>query len=912
MKVRMYWTYATRSLARGGQRTLLAIFCVAVGVMAVVALQLVGNAVEAGLTGNIQAINGGDVSLSTTSASPLDASDLSYFDSLKAQGTITGYTAVDRQGGQLRTSASSLRTEISAVNPARFPLAGAPDFTSPANTTLSTALQGDTIVITTPIAQALNLSVGDSATLSGMDGRSATVTVAGIIQSAGYFQGRHLLIALDSYSALASSSSTPLTYDEVYMNVPGHTNANDSGVQTLLQSRYPLASINTTQQVLAQNQQNVDDIRHFLQIVGLLALLIGGVGIINTMQVVLSRRRVEIAMLKTAGYRRRDLYTLFGLETGLIGMAGGVIGAAVGVGVSFFVKTLMENSFQIALPTTIDPVTVGAGVAVGLCTALIFGILPIVQASAIRPQAVLREVPEGTRAGSALLSVVLVGLLVTLFFALALVILQNTVVALGAVGGTGVLLALLGLAFGLLVLIISKLPVVESFRWWYALLVLLAVAASAALTYALPALGVLFMVPAALGVVVVLLPRTWKTNLKLALRNLDRQRARTVTTMLALFIGVFAIGLVLVLGQNLRDQVNAFAASAGGQNSAILASTNDKAAVDAQLAQTSGVSDLTVCPISGVQPATVNGEPIAQVVQAAAASGKYKVNQVLRFIDGVQGYDLSSGQVPNPSTVKIVQGAQDAQVGQPLTAADAGTGDMLLPVQASQAPLDLKVGDTLTVVNTFVKKPVTLTVTGFFTDTSLDFEPMLVDSSVVNTLTHSQPQYAYLMHLDPASADVTLAKVEAAVPGIQTQTLSDVLEQITTVLNNVILLLVAIASLSLLAALITIANAVALAMLERRREIGILKSVGHTSRSVLGEVLIENGILGYTGGVLAMIFVALTTLLLSRAVFDSPLSLPLPLVVADVAGTCVICMAVACVVAWRATRVRPLEVLRYE
>ncbi len=44
----LYWSYATRSLGRGGQRTLLAIFCVAVGVLAIVSLQLVGNMVNNG------------------------------------------------------------------------------------------------------------------------------------------------------------------------------------------------------------------------------------------------------------------------------------------------------------------------------------------------------------------------------------------------------------------------------------------------------------------------------------------------------------------------------------------------------------------------------------------------------------------------------------------------------------------------------------------------------------------------------------------------------------------------------------------------------------------------------------------------------------------------------------------------
>jgi putative ABC transport system permease protein len=54
-RVKLYWTYATRSLRRGGQRTLLAIFCIAVGVMAIVSLELVGNMVNTALTGNVRA-----------------------------------------------------------------------------------------------------------------------------------------------------------------------------------------------------------------------------------------------------------------------------------------------------------------------------------------------------------------------------------------------------------------------------------------------------------------------------------------------------------------------------------------------------------------------------------------------------------------------------------------------------------------------------------------------------------------------------------------------------------------------------------------------------------------------------------------------------------------------------------------
>ncbi len=113
-----------------------------------------------------------------------------------------------------------------------------------------------------------------------------------------------------------------------------------------------------------------------------------------------------------------------------------------------------------------------------------------------------------------------------LFCLLAIVILNSVLWGVISAYGAFIFLALLSLFFSLAVLIISKLPVPERFSVGF-----------------------------------LLLPRTWKSSTKMALRNIGRQRARTTTTMLALFVGVFAIGLILALGQDVRDTVNNAAAS---------------------------------------------------------------------------------------------------------------------------------------------------------------------------------------------------------------------------------------------------------------------------------------------------------------------------------------------------------------
>lgn len=77
MKASLYFNYTSRSFLRGGQRTILAIFCVAVGVMAIVSLQLVGQMINSAFTSNVREANGGDIAVSSPTI-PFKQSDLAF------------------------------------------------------------------------------------------------------------------------------------------------------------------------------------------------------------------------------------------------------------------------------------------------------------------------------------------------------------------------------------------------------------------------------------------------------------------------------------------------------------------------------------------------------------------------------------------------------------------------------------------------------------------------------------------------------------------------------------------------------------------------------------------------------------------------------------------------------------------
>src|SRR5260221_12701395 len=90
MKTSMYFNYTARALLRGGQRTILAICCVAVGVMAVVSLQLVGLMLQNSLTANVRETNGGGIAVNTPGRPPKPG-PLAPFDQLQPAGTISDY-----------------------------------------------------------------------------------------------------------------------------------------------------------------------------------------------------------------------------------------------------------------------------------------------------------------------------------------------------------------------------------------------------------------------------------------------------------------------------------------------------------------------------------------------------------------------------------------------------------------------------------------------------------------------------------------------------------------------------------------------------------------------------------------------------------------------------------------------------
>jgi len=146
---------------------------------------------------------------------------------------------------------------------------------------------------------------------------------------------------------------------------------------------------------------------------------------------------------------------------------------------------------------------------------------------------------------------------------------------------------------------------------------------------------------------------------------------------------------------------------------------------------------------------------------------------------------------------------------------------------------------------------------------------------------------------------------------METKLLNDLLNRIMDQFTSFPIL---VAGLALVVGGIVIANSVALATLERRREIAIMKAVGLQRERVLGMLLLEYGLMGLIGGLIGVGLGGIGLLLLLTQAFGGELGRSIPYVTAlQLMALCVlIALAAAILTAWRASGEKPLNVLRYE
>jgi putative ABC transport system permease protein len=164
-----------------------------------------------------------------------------------------------------------------------------------------------------------------------------------------------------------------------------------TAITALLRDRHELAATDSADFSIFNQTQLLDAASSISATLTLLlggiasiSLIVGGIGIMNIMLVSVRERTREIGIRKAVGARGRDILAQFLIEALTLSLLGGLIGIAVGLGVSALIGQLAGWGFQF------NPLTVAAAVVFSLIVGVVFGVWPARQAARLDPINALR------------------------------------------------------------------------------------------------------------------------------------------------------------------------------------------------------------------------------------------------------------------------------------------------------------------------------------------------------------------------------------------------------------------------------------------------------------------------------------------------------------------------------------------
>lgn len=143
------------------------------------------------------------------------------------------------------------------------------------------------------------------------------------------------------------------------------------------------------------------------------------------------------------------------------------------------------------------------------------------------------------------------------------------------------------------------------------------------------------------------------------------------------------------------------------------------------------------------------------------------------------------------------------------------------------------------------------------------------------------------------------------------QSQEDILETVNEVTNTFTMLLTGIAAISLIVGGIGIMNIMLVTVTERTREIGLRKAIGAKRKTVIYQFLVESIVLTLVGGMIGVLIGLILTYVLSQ-IMNIPLVISAKSLGLAVGVSCVIGILFGWYPAWKASKLQPIEALRYE
>ncbi len=380
---------ALRELRAGGSGFAVFVACIALGVAVIAGVGELGDAIRTSFEKQGAALLGGDVTLARPHARA-SAAERTWMDSRGALSETANVRAMARRPD----GTEQALVEIKGID-AAYPLVGQVQLSD--GQTLDSALfNGEGVALEPILLDRLKLKVGDKIQLGRTEHTIRASIVAepdkiadrltvgprilmasqnlggtGFIDPGSLVTWRYAIMLRDAATSSASLASFRQQANEA---LP------ESGF-TIRDRRDPSPQVSRT----------LDRLRQFLTLLGLTALLVGGVGVANAVETYIDRRRAVIATMKSLGATSSTIFNIHLAQVMLFAALGTAIGLAIGAMLPALLTTLYADVLPIRAEMTIAPMSLLLAAAYGLLVALVFTLWPLGRAEQIRPAVLFRD-----------------------------------------------------------------------------------------------------------------------------------------------------------------------------------------------------------------------------------------------------------------------------------------------------------------------------------------------------------------------------------------------------------------------------------------------------------------------------------------------------------------------------------------
>ncbi|MDZ4259946.1 MAG: FtsX-like permease family protein [Gemmatimonadales bacterium] len=864
---------AWREAHAARRRLILLTASVTAGVAALVAVNSFTDNLQVSVTEQAQALLGADLSIGSSRINIDSAATVTAFiDSLRTLGgpevEIASSTSLAAMA-YVASSGTARLVQLRSIDRG-FPYYGTIE-TKPAG--VWSAIQDGGVVVDPALLPAIGAEIGD--TLLVGEGRfpilGTVVNVPGDVGLQAAF-GSRIFVATSRLAETELLGFGSRVERETFIKLPATIDAQAVAAANRPGFRPERIRLRTIVDEGDNLSENLTRLTDYLGLVALIALLLGGLGTASAVTVFIRQKLDTIAVLRCLGATSGQLVGIHLLQAVGMGLLGALIGAALGVALQQLMPLVLAGMLPVDVRVLPSGRAIVLGIALGVWTATVFALLPLLGIREISPLATLRRATTPPRARWDLPRLIAVVLLVASIVGLA-------GVQVGSIR-QGVWFAV-AIGVALLLLWLASLAVIRGARRF--------------------------------------VPASWPYLSRQGLANLHRPGNQTVTVVLVLGFGAFLLTTLFTAQHNL---LRGFAVDTDPNraNLVLIDIQPDQRDLIAEVLSQEESEGTALVPLVNMRIAAVNGRPTAELLGDTPApddstgsaggpgGGRQQGGGGSRWVLRREYRSTYRAEVGNSERVTAGSWFPEGTGGSGRTAED--------PVAISvedgvAADLGVGIGDRLTwdVQGVEIHSEVTSLREVNWARLEPNFFVVFAPGAL-ETAPHT------LITLARVSDPVARGRIQRALAerasNVSSIDLGEIQQALERVIGRIVLAIRFMALFSLATGAVVLIGAIATSRWQRIREGTLLRTLGATRAQVLRILMVEYAALGLAASLVASALAGVAGWLLATRVFNATFVLPvfplLALTVALVSLTMVVGL-------WSSLDVLerpPLEVLRAE